>query len=118
MSNTSTIASRHLLGVDLYHLSLIDATNNNSTGFTMYQHRTSIINYHQRRNSQLRKSSFTISTLVCCKIELVLLLDIDIRRQRKLKEKKKVTYLRHTFLYFPKIIIIIIIIIIIMMMIT
>ena len=34
----------------------------------LHPRRTSIVN-HQRRNSQLRKASFTTSTLVCLRIE-------------------------------------------------
>ncbi|CAF1170847.1 unnamed protein product [Adineta steineri] len=71
-SNSLTInsspANRHLLDVDPRRLSMINAANMTATGIAIHQRRTSIINYHQRRNSQLRKASFTTSTLVCDKI--------------------------------------------------
>lgn len=64
----STTTNRHLFDVDPRRLSIINATNTTSSGVAMHQRRTSIVNYHQRRNSQLRKASFTTSTLVCDKI--------------------------------------------------
>ncbi|CAF2045480.1 unnamed protein product [Rotaria magnacalcarata] len=61
-------ANHHLFDVDPRRLSIISTANTTSTGVTIHQRRTSIVNYYQRRNSQLRKSSFTTSTLVCDKI--------------------------------------------------
>ncbi len=64
----SATTNRQLLDVDPRRLSMINAANMTSTGIPIHQRRTSIVNYHQRRNSQLRKSSFTTSTLVCDKV--------------------------------------------------
>ena len=64
---TST-PSRHFVGLNPRRLSILNAAHMTATGMTLHQRRTSIVNYHQRRNSQLRKSSFTTSTLVCDKI--------------------------------------------------
>jgi hypothetical protein len=61
----SATPNRHFLDADPRRLSIIHAANMSATGF---QRRTSNVNYHQRRNSQLRKSSFTTSTLVCAKV--------------------------------------------------
>jgi hypothetical protein len=68
LTNTSVTTNRHLLDVDPRRLSMINAANMTASGVTIHQRRTSIVNYHQRRNSQLRKSSFTTSTLVCDKV--------------------------------------------------
>jgi hypothetical protein len=65
---TSATTNRRLLDVDPRRLSIINAANMSATGVTIHQRRTSIVNYHQRRNSQLRKASFTTSTLVCDKL--------------------------------------------------
>jgi hypothetical protein len=65
---TSIPTNRHFLDVDPRRLSIINATNMTASGVIIHQRRTSIVNYHQRRNSQLRKSSFTTSTLVCDKV--------------------------------------------------
>jgi len=65
---TSATTNRHFLDVDPRRLSMINAANMTTTGIIIHQRRTSIVNYHQRRNSQLRKSSFTTSTLVCDKL--------------------------------------------------
>lgn len=61
----SVSTNHHTLDVDPRRLSIINATNITSAGVAIHQRRTSIVNYYQRRNSQLRKSSFTTSTLVC-----------------------------------------------------
>ena len=77
---TSASAIRHFLDVDPRRLSIINAANMSATGVTLHQRRTSIVNYHQRRNSQLRKASFTTGILVCDKslISLTLVLTYDI----------------------------------------
>ncbi|CAF1103635.1 unnamed protein product [Adineta ricciae] len=72
------LPSRHLLDVDPRRLSMINAANMSAAGHPIHQRRTSIINYHQHRNSQLRKSSFTTSILVCDRSALDSLLDIAI----------------------------------------
>ncbi|CAF2536247.1 unnamed protein product [Rotaria sp. Silwood2] len=59
----SATTNRHLFDVDPRRLSIINAANITSAGVTIHQRRTSIVNYYQRRNSQLRKASFTTSTL-------------------------------------------------------
>ncbi|UJR07761.1 hypothetical protein I4U23_012044 [Adineta vaga] len=56
-------SNRHLLDVNPRRLSMINAAHMSATGHSMHQRRTSIINYHQHRNSQLRKTSFTTSIL-------------------------------------------------------
>ena len=50
--------------VDPHRLSIV---NNLHISSTTNQRRTSIVNHQQRRNSQLRKTSFTTSILVCRK---------------------------------------------------
>ena len=67
-TTTTTTTNRHFLDVDPRRLSMINAANMTAAGVTIHQRRTSIVNYHQRRNSQLRKASFTTSTLVCDKV--------------------------------------------------
>ncbi|CAF4631437.1 unnamed protein product, partial [Rotaria socialis] len=63
-ATTITTATYHrLLDVDSHRLSIGNAANINVTGVSNHQRRTSIVNHHQRRNSQLRKASFTTSTL-------------------------------------------------------
>lgn len=62
---TSAATTRHLFDIDPRRLSLINAANMAASGVTIHQRRTSVVNQHQRRNSQLRKSSFTTSTVVC-----------------------------------------------------
>ncbi|CAF0926851.1 unnamed protein product [Rotaria sordida] len=59
----SATTNRHFLDVDPRRLSIINAANMTSAGVSIHQRRTSIVNYYQRRNSQLRKASFTTSTL-------------------------------------------------------
>ncbi|CAF3534888.1 unnamed protein product [Rotaria socialis] len=59
----SITANHHLFDADPRRLSITNTANTTSTGVAIHQRRTSIINYYQRRNSQLRKSSFTTSTL-------------------------------------------------------
>jgi hypothetical protein len=65
---TSATTNRQFLDVDPRRLSMINAANMTASGVTIHPRRTSIVNYHQRRNSQLRKTSFTTSTLVCDKL--------------------------------------------------
>ncbi|CAF1460511.1 unnamed protein product [Adineta steineri] len=63
---TATITNRRLLDVDPNRLSIANTANMNISGVGIHQRRTSIVNHHhQRRNSQLRKASFTTSTMVC-----------------------------------------------------
>ena len=81
-TTTTTTTNRRLLDVDPHRLSIINPSPNiNVSGLTIHQRRTSIVNPYQRRNSQLRKASFTTSTLVCSVniIELIYLLTINIR---------------------------------------
>ncbi|CAF0874923.1 unnamed protein product [Rotaria sp. Silwood1] len=63
--STTITANDCLLDVDSHLLSIGNALNINVSGVSNHQRRTSIVNLHQRRNSQLRKASFTTSTLVC-----------------------------------------------------
>ncbi len=65
---TPPIPNRHFFDVDPRRLSMINAANMTATGISIHQRRASIINYYQRRNSQLRKGSLTASTLVCDKV--------------------------------------------------
>jgi hypothetical protein len=60
--STTMTTNRRLLDVDPHCLSVVNPTNMNASGVSIHQRRASIVN--QRRNSQLRKGSFT-STLVC-----------------------------------------------------
>ncbi|CAF4484082.1 unnamed protein product [Rotaria socialis] len=64
LKNIGKVANHHLFDADPRRLSITNTANTTSTGVAIHQRRTSIINYYQRRNSQLRKSSFTTSTLV------------------------------------------------------
>jgi len=64
-TTTTTTTNRRLLDVDPHRLSIVNSPNMNVSGVSIHQRRTSIVNHHQRRNSQLRKASFTTSTLVC-----------------------------------------------------
>ena len=64
---TSSTPTRHFLDLDPRRLSILNAAHMTATGLSLHPRRTSIVNYHQRRNSQLRKASFTTSTLVCDK---------------------------------------------------
>ncbi|UJR38378.1 hypothetical protein I4U23_031048 [Adineta vaga] len=65
-TNAPISANRYLLDADPRRLSIVNTPNTNLSGGNIPQRRTSIVNHnHQRRNSQLRKSSFTTSTLVC-----------------------------------------------------
>lgn len=58
--------SHRLLDVEPHRLSVGNTMSKNVSGVSNHQRRTSIVNHHhQRRNSQLRKASFTTSTLVC-----------------------------------------------------
>jgi hypothetical protein len=63
--STTTTTNRRLLDVDPHRLSIVNSPNMNVSGVSIHQRRTSTANLHPRRNSQLRKSSFTTSTLVC-----------------------------------------------------
>jgi len=63
-TTTTTTTNRRLLDVDPHRLSMVNPTNINVSGVSIHQRRTPNVNHHQRRNSQLRKSSFTTSTLV------------------------------------------------------
>lgn len=67
-TTTTTTTNRRLLDVDPHRLCIVNSPNMNVSGVSIHQRRTSIVNHHQRRNSQLRKSSFTASTLVCDKL--------------------------------------------------
>jgi hypothetical protein len=66
VSTTTTTTNRRLLDVDPHphRLSMVNPTNINVSGVSIHQRRTPNVNHHQRRNSQLRKASFTTSTLV------------------------------------------------------
>jgi hypothetical protein len=66
--STTTTTNRRLLDVDPHRLSAVNSANMSVSGVTIHQRRSSIVNHHQRRNSQLRKASFTTSTLVCVTI--------------------------------------------------
>ncbi len=68
MNSATPTNNLHFLDVDPRRLSMINAANMTATGFSISPRRTSIVNYYQRRNSQLRKSSFTTSVLVCDKV--------------------------------------------------
>jgi hypothetical protein len=63
--STTTTTNRRLLETDPSRLSIVNPMNMNVSGVNIHPRRTSILNHHQRRNSQLRKASFTTSTLVC-----------------------------------------------------
>lgn len=78
------LPNRHLLDVDPRRLSMINAASMSAAGHSIHQRRTSIINYHQRRNSQLRKASFTTSILVCDRNTLDSLLDIVIQKEKSI----------------------------------
>ena len=60
--STTSSTNRHLVANDPHRLSITNSTN------PVHQRRTSIVSHHQRRNSQLRKGSFTTSTLVCVRL--------------------------------------------------
>ncbi|CAF2072300.1 unnamed protein product, partial [Rotaria magnacalcarata] len=62
-TTTTTATYYRLLDVDSHRLSIGNAANINASGVSNHQRRTSIVNHHQRRNSQLRKASFATSTL-------------------------------------------------------
>ncbi len=64
----STTPNHHFRDIDPRRISIINAANMTAAGLAIHQRRTSIVNYYQRRNSQLRKSSFTTSILVCDKV--------------------------------------------------
>ncbi len=66
--NSATPNSHYFLDINPRRVSIINAANMTAAGLSISQRRTSIVNYHQRRNSQLRKSSFTTSILVCDKV--------------------------------------------------
>ena len=57
--------TRRLLDADPCRLSMNNTLNISPAGAAIHQRRISIVNQHQRRNSQLRKASFTTSILVC-----------------------------------------------------
>lgn len=67
-SNTSRIlptSNRQALDPESHRFVTLNSTNVSTSSATIHQRRTSIVNHHQRRNSQLRKASFTTSILVC-----------------------------------------------------
>lgn len=65
VSTKKTGINRRLLDLDSHRLSKSNTANVNVSGTSVHQRGTSIVNHHQRRNSQLRKASFAASTLVC-----------------------------------------------------
>jgi hypothetical protein len=65
-TTTTGTTNRRSFDIDSHRLSIVNPMNMNVSGVSsIYQRRTSTVNHHQRRNSQLRKGSFTTSTLVC-----------------------------------------------------
>ena len=64
-TRTTTTTKRRSFDVDPHRFSIVNPVNTNVSGVSIHQRRTSVVNHHQRRNSQLRKTSFTTSTLVC-----------------------------------------------------
>ncbi|CAF3785168.1 unnamed protein product [Rotaria sordida] len=84
----SATTNRHFLDVDPRRLSIINAANMTSAGVSIHQRRTSIVNYYQRRNSQLRKASFTTSTLPETN-----------EPNRIMIDEKRFSYLRHCSCY-------------------
>jgi hypothetical protein len=65
ISTTTKTTDRRSIEGDPSRLPIVNPLHMNVSGVSVHQHRTSIVNHHQRRNSQLRKTSFTTSTLVC-----------------------------------------------------
>jgi hypothetical protein len=76
-TTTTATANRHAIETDPSRLLIVSPLNMNVSGVSIHQRRTSIVNHHQRRNSQLRKASFTTSTLVCAARMCVLCVTIS-----------------------------------------